>query len=70
MNETQPDVRYRSVAWLAARWAVTPKVVRDLIHRGELPAYKIGLAYRVRQDDIESYEDGARSTCFPDTAAS
>lgn len=41
---------------LAARWQCSAETVRQLIKRGELRAFRVGVMYRVPVDAVEEYE--------------
>ena len=40
---------------------IAPLTVHRLIDRGDLPAIKVGRVWRIRQGDLETYLDRARS---------
>jgi len=40
---------------VAERLKVKEELVRELIRRGELHAFRIGKAYRITDDDIDEY---------------
>lgn len=43
---------YYSVSELAKELSMSDKGIRDLIHHHNLPASKIGKAYRIKRDDF------------------
>lgn len=47
-----------TAAEVAARLRVSAMTIYRLIHRGELPAVRVGRNYRVRVEDLQSYLDG------------
>ena len=49
------DVRFLTVAEVADLMRVSKMTVYRLIRSGKLPAVQIGKAYRVREDELESY---------------
>jgi excisionase family DNA binding protein len=40
---------------IAQRLSVTPKYIRDLCERGELPARKVGKFWRIEEADFEAW---------------
>ena len=42
---------------IAARWRVSEDTVYRAIHSGKLKAFRVGKALRVKQDEVERYED-------------
>ncbi|MGH7963163.1 MAG: helix-turn-helix domain-containing protein [Candidatus Binatia bacterium] len=44
-----------TVAEVAQLFAISPRLVRDLIHRGELPALRIGRSYRIPRKAADDY---------------
>lgn len=44
-----------TVAEFALLFAVSPRVVRDLIRKGELPALRIGRSYRIPRKAAAAY---------------
>ena len=44
-----------TVAEFAQAFAVSPRVVRDLIRRGEIPALRIGRSYRIPRKAAAEY---------------
>jgi putative molybdopterin biosynthesis protein len=56
--------------WLTSREAadmcgVSDNCIRDVVERGELPAYRIGKQLRFRRDDVERYLAAAVSGNCP-----
>ena len=47
---------------VADRLAVSPRHVRRLIERGELPVHRIGSAVRISEDDLARYLASTRHT--------
>ncbi len=46
---------------LAKRWECSPKHVRNLINKGQLPSFKLGgKLFRIRTADVLAYEDAQR----------
>lgn len=42
---------------LAELWGCSANHVRNLIHRGELPAYRLGeRLFRIKAEDVRAYE--------------
>jgi excisionase family DNA binding protein len=44
-----------TVAEFALLFAISPRVVRNLIHKGELPALRIGRSYRIPRKAAAAY---------------
>jgi excisionase family DNA binding protein len=44
-----------TVAEFARLFAISPRVVRDLIRKGELPALRIGRSYRIPRKAADAY---------------
>jgi excisionase family DNA binding protein len=55
MNTTKIRPKVYTVAEVAQVLAISPRVVRDLIHRGELPALRIGRTYRIPRKAADAY---------------
>lgn len=51
--------RFLTAAEAAERMRVSKMTVYRLIRSGKLPAFQIGKAYRVREDDLERYLDSS-----------
>ena len=49
------DQHFYAIPEVAERLIVKEELVRELIRRGELHAYRIGKAYRITDDDIDEY---------------
>jgi PTS system nitrogen regulatory IIA component len=43
-----------TISEVAKYLRVTERTIRDMIHRGEIKAIKLGKAYRIKKADIES----------------
>lgn len=67
------------VSWLntdeaAKRLGITTRTLYRFIDRGELPAYRFGRVFRLKQDDVDSFidecrvEPGTLSHLYPDSA--
>ena len=51
---------------LAARWNCSPETVRQMVHRRELPAFRVGRLIRIARADVDAFESGddaARNSC-------
>jgi excisionase family DNA binding protein len=44
-----------TVAEVAYLFAISPRIVRDLIRKGELPALRIGRSYRIPRKAADAY---------------
>jgi excisionase family DNA binding protein len=49
------DQHFYAIPEVAERLKVKEELVRELIRRGELHAFRIGKAYRITDDDIDEY---------------
>lgn len=69
------------VSWLntdeaAKRLGITTRTLYRFIDRGELPAYRFGRVFRLKQDDVDAFidqcrvEPGTLSHLYPDSASS
>ena len=54
-HNTDGDVRFLTVAEVAARMRVSKMTVYRLVHSGELPAVRVGRSFRVPEDDVHAY---------------
>ena len=56
---TNPDglreVRFLTVAEVAAVMRVSKMTVYRLVHNGELPAVRVGRSFRVSEEDVNEY---------------
>ncbi|MFB9377460.1 helix-turn-helix domain-containing protein [Kineococcus gynurae] len=57
MPEDRPlsDVRFLTVAEVAAMMRVSKMTVYRLVHNGELPAVRVGRSFRVPEDAVHEY---------------
>jgi excisionase family DNA binding protein len=53
------DVRFLTVAEVAAMMRVSKMTVYRLVHAGDLPAVRFGRSYRVPESAVEQYVQGA-----------
>ena len=49
------EVRFLTVAEVAAVMRVSKMTVYRLVHNGELPAVRVGRSFRVSEDDVNEY---------------
>lgn len=49
------DVKFLTVAEVAATMRVSKMTVYRLVHGGELPAVRVGRSFRVTEDDVNEY---------------
>jgi excisionase family DNA binding protein len=49
------DVRFLTVAEVAAAMRVSKMTVYRLVHAGELPAVRVGRSFRVPEDAVDEY---------------
>lgn len=58
------EVRFLTVAEVASIMRVSKMTVYRLVHAGDLPAVRVGRSFRVPEDAVHRYLDGA----YVDTA--
>ena len=49
------DVKFLTIAEVAAMMRVSKMTVYRLVHSGELPAVRVGRSFRVTEDDVDDY---------------
>ena len=49
------DVKFLTVAEVAATMRVSKMTVYRLVHSGELPAVRVGRSFRVTEEDVNDY---------------
>jgi excisionase family DNA binding protein len=49
------DQQFYAIPEVAERLKVKEELIRELIRRGDLHAFRIGKAYRITDDDIDNY---------------
>ena len=49
------DVKFLTVAEVAARVRVSKMTVYRLVHNGELAAVQVGRSFRINEDDVNEY---------------
>lgn len=49
------DVKFLTIAEVAAMMRVSKMTVYRLVHNGELPAVRVGRSFRVTEDDVNDY---------------
>jgi len=49
------DVKFLTVAEVAAVMRVSKMTVYRLVHNGELPAVRVGRSFRVSEEDVNEY---------------
>jgi excisionase family DNA binding protein len=54
-----------TVQEVASRLKVSTRLVYKLVETGELLSYRIGTAIRIKQEDLDGYLNGRRSTTPP-----
>ena len=55
MKTNHPRPVVYTVAEFARLFAISPRLVRDLIHEGEVPALRIGRSYRIPRKAADAY---------------
>jgi excisionase family DNA binding protein len=54
-----------TVQEVAKQLKVSARLVYKLVETGDLLSYRIGTAIRIKQEDVEAYLNGRRSTTPP-----
>lgn len=54
-NTNVTETKWRSISELALTFGVSAQTVRTWIHRGLLPAAKVGRSLRVRDEDVAAF---------------
>lgn len=49
------EVRFLTIAEVAAMMRVSKMTVYRLVHNGELPAVRVGRSFRVTEEDVHEY---------------
>ena len=49
------EVKFLTVAEVAATMRVSKMTVYRLVHSGELPAVRVGRSFRITEDDVNEY---------------
>ena len=49
------EVKFLTIAEVAAMMRVSKMTVYRLVHGGELPAVRVGRSFRVTEDDVDEY---------------
>jgi excisionase family DNA binding protein len=49
------EVKFLTVAEVAATMRVSKMTVYRLVHNGELPAVQVGRSFRINEDDVNEY---------------
>ena len=49
------EVKFLTVAEVAAMMRVSKMTVYRLVHSGELPAVQVGRSFRINEDDVNEY---------------
>lgn len=49
------DIKFLTIAEVAAVMRVSKMTVYRLVHSGELPAVRVGRSFRVTEDDVNDY---------------
>jgi len=55
MKRKTPSPTFFTERTLAAHLAVSDRTIRNWIHRGELPSYKLGASRRIDPADVEDF---------------
>jgi excisionase family DNA binding protein len=55
MDSVKIRPKVYTVAEFAQLFAISPRIVRDLIRKGELPALRIGRSYRIPRKAADAY---------------
>ena len=49
------EIKFRTVAEVAAMMRVSKMTVYRMLHTGEIPALRVGRSFRVREEDVDEY---------------
>jgi excisionase family DNA binding protein len=49
------DIKFCTVAEVAAMMRVSKMTVYRMLHNGEIPALRVGRSFRVREEDVNEY---------------
>ncbi len=49
------EIKFRTVAEVAAMMRVSKMTVYRMLHNGEIPALRVGRSFRVREEDVNEY---------------
>ncbi len=49
------ELKFRTVAEVAAMMRVSKMTVYRMLHNGEIPALRVGRSFRVRESDVDEY---------------
>ena len=49
------EVKFLTIAEVAAKMRVSKMTVYRLVHNGDLPALRVGRSFRVTEDDVNEY---------------
>ena len=60
MQNKEAQRTYRTVPEVAQLIRTSEKQVRSLVKRGELPGFKIGREYRIRDDELHNWLEDHR----------
>lgn len=55
MNKSRIRPKVYTVAEFAHIFVISPRSVRGLIHKGEIPAFRIGRSYRIPRKAADAY---------------
>lgn len=55
MSKSRIRPKVYTVAEFACLFVVSPRLVRDLIRKGEIPAFRIGRSYRIPRKAADTY---------------
>jgi excisionase family DNA binding protein len=54
-SSDRSDVKFLTIAEVAAMMRVSKMTVYRLVHSGELPAVRVGRSFRVTEGDVDEY---------------
>ncbi|MFZ2502732.1 MAG: helix-turn-helix domain-containing protein [Nocardioides sp.] len=54
-SEGAPDIKFLTVAEVAAMVRVSKMTVYRMLHNGEIPALRVGRSFRVKEGDVHEY---------------
>jgi len=54
------DIRWLSTAAACRRLGITVRTLYRLVNEGQIPAYRFGRVYRLKEDDVDSFIEASR----------
>ena len=54
------DIRWLSTAAACRRLGITVRTLYRLVNEGNIPAYRFGRVYRLKEDDVDAFIESSR----------